>query len=142
MLPTNHLFTLCMVRAFWRDRGSFGGFSKCPLNYNICALLYGDRGSTQYQRQVNIFSFNPQFAFPCNHDFCVVKLASTMCSNSACESHNNLLLYLLNNKVLSYLISANTASVLRTQCQITSRRTLFHVELSLKSFRLQYELTR
>ena len=37
-------------------------------------------------------------------------------------------LYLLNNKVLSYLISANTVSVLRTKCPIKSR-TLFHVEL-------------
>ena len=114
-----------MVRAFWRDHGSFGACCKCPLNYNICVLLYSDRGYTQYQRQVNIFLSFPQ----CR------QTASPMCSNSACESHNKLLLYLLNNKGLSYLISANTVSVLRTQCEITSRT--LHVEL-LKPFRRQY----
>ena len=65
----------------------------------------------------------------------VVKPASPMCSNSAWERHNKLLLYLLNNKGPSYLISANTVSVLRTQCAITSRT--LHVEL-LKPFRRQY----
>ena len=57
----------------------------------------------------------PQFALSWNHDFCAVKPASTMCSNSTCDSHNKLLLYLLNNKVLSYLISANAVSALRTR---------------------------
>ena len=56
VLPTSALFTLCqMVRAFWQDHSSFGAFSKCLLNYNICALLYSNQGYTQYQRQVNIF---------------------------------------------------------------------------------------
>ena len=71
VLPTSPLFTLCqMVRAFWRDHGSFGACCKCPLNYNICALLYIDRGYTQYQRQVNIFLslLFPDHAIQCLHN--------------------------------------------------------------------------
>ena len=60
----------------------------------------------------------PQFGFSWNHDFCVVKPASKMCSNSTCECDNKLILYLLNNKVFSYLTLANTVSVLRTYSQL------------------------
>ena len=124
-----------MVRAFWRDHGSFGAFSKCPLNYNICALLYSNRGYTQYQRQVNIFL---SLLFPGT----TTSVSSNGLQRCARTPHATAItscssiLYLLNNKVFSYLISANTVSVLRTQCQITSR-TLSHVEL-LKPFRQQY----
>ena len=123
-----------MVRAFWRDHGSFGACCKCPLNYNICALLYSDRGYTQYQRQVNIFL---SLLFPGT----TTSVSSNGLQRCARTPHATAItscssiLYLLNNEVLSYLISANTA-VLRTQCQITSR-TLSHVEL-LKPFRQQY----
>ena len=56
VLPTDPLSTLCeMVRAIWRDHGSFCGFPKRPLNCNICALLCIDRGYTIPERQVNIF---------------------------------------------------------------------------------------
>ena len=116
-----------LFRPEWGGRGVVG-LSIKTVHY--CS----DRGSTKYQRQVNIFSFNPQFAFFCSHDFCVVKAASKMssliilCSNSTWECHNKLPLYLLNNKILSYLVLGNTDSVLRTESQIKSR-TLFHVEL-------------
>ena len=116
-----------LYRPEWGERGVVG-LSIKTVHY--CS----DRGSTKYQRQVNIFSFNPQFAFFCSHDFCVVKPAWKMsssiilCSNSTWECHNKLPLYLLNNKILSYLVLGNTDSVLRTESQIKSR-TLFHVEL-------------
>ena len=114
VLPTSPLFTLCqMVRAFWRDHGSFGAFSKCALSYNICALLYSNRGYTQYQRQVNIFL---SLLFPRT----TISVSSNGLQRCARTPHTTAItscssiLYLLNNKVLPCFISANTVSVLRT----------------------------
>ena len=86
-----------MVRAFWR-------VFKCSLNYNICAVWYDDLGSIQYHKPSKYFSLSINSLLFSATMISVSSNRLKMCSNSTCECHNKLLLYLLNNKVLSYSV--------------------------------------
>ena len=86
-----------MVRAFWR-------VSKCSLNYNICAVWYDDLGSIQYHKPSKYFSLSINSLLFSANMISVSSNRLKMCSNSTCECHNKLLLYLLNNKVLSFSV--------------------------------------
>ena len=86
-----------MVRALWR-------VSKCSLNYNISAVWYDDLGSKQYHKASKYFSLSINSLLFSATMISVSSNRLNMCSNSTCESHSKLFLYLLNNKVLSYSV--------------------------------------
>ena len=96
-LPPPFLHSVRWFEHFWR-------VSKCSLNYNICAVWYDDLGSIQYHKPSKYFSLSINSLLFSATMISVSSNRLKMCSNSTCESHNNLRLYLLNNNVFSYSV--------------------------------------